>query len=608
MVAKRGEKLGAGICLHEVEVIRANRKISERTAGKLTDILRVAPYARVSTDLEEQLSRYKSQVDYYTDDVDGNVLGEATYDLIADPPDNSSVWMHKTLRNLVKKNTRTLRVSIIASKSDADPANIIGDYIEFDGIELTLIQEPVMNVIGNNISITDGDTTPSTTDDTDIGSIVVNSSITKTFTIENSGAAALNLSGTPIITVGGMYASDFAVTMLPNSPVAVDGTTTFDVTFTPSGAGVRTATITIANNTEDGSYVFDIAGTGIGITVPTVTTNTSMTSITSTTATAGGNVTVDGGVSVTERGIVYGIAENPTITDGTAIKLTPTVISGTGAFTVNITGLSVNTLYHVRAYAKNSQGTSYGSDISFTTDTVPITNLTSSGKTSTTADVTWTAASRATGIIIEQSPTGANTWTTAATGTIAAGATTATVSGLSIGTGYDFRLVVTGGANEGTSNEVTVTTDTTPITNFTNSGRTSTTAEFIWTAASGATEVVLQQSPSGANTWTTATTGILAAGATTATVTGLSVGTGYDFRLVVTGGTNAGTSNSTVSTAGQEGTLTCDNVVLAMGFSPDIKLYNALKDKVEILNIGDSVKVRKVLDAVHEAYDAILRI
>ncbi|MDD4438792.1 MAG: recombinase family protein [Tissierellia bacterium] len=53
--------------MHEVEVIRANRKVSERTAGKQEDILRVAPYARVSTDSEEQLSSYKSQVMYYTD-------------------------------------------------------------------------------------------------------------------------------------------------------------------------------------------------------------------------------------------------------------------------------------------------------------------------------------------------------------------------------------------------------------------------------------------------------------------------------------------------------------------------------------------------------------
>lgn len=51
----------------EVEIIKANRKLSDRNAGKLSDILRVAPYARVSTDSEEQLSSYKSQVAYYTD-------------------------------------------------------------------------------------------------------------------------------------------------------------------------------------------------------------------------------------------------------------------------------------------------------------------------------------------------------------------------------------------------------------------------------------------------------------------------------------------------------------------------------------------------------------
>ncbi|MFR9712057.1 recombinase family protein [Paenibacillus sp. MB22_1] len=51
----------------EVEVIKASRKISDRNAGKLSDVLRVAPYARVSTDTEEQLNSYKSQVAYYTD-------------------------------------------------------------------------------------------------------------------------------------------------------------------------------------------------------------------------------------------------------------------------------------------------------------------------------------------------------------------------------------------------------------------------------------------------------------------------------------------------------------------------------------------------------------
>lgn len=51
----------------EVEVIKASRKIADRNGGKSSDVLRVAPYARVSTDSEEQLNSYKSQVAYYTD-------------------------------------------------------------------------------------------------------------------------------------------------------------------------------------------------------------------------------------------------------------------------------------------------------------------------------------------------------------------------------------------------------------------------------------------------------------------------------------------------------------------------------------------------------------
>lgn len=47
-----------------VEVIKANRKLSDRTGGQ-QEFLRVAPYARVSTDTEEQLNSYKSQVSYY---------------------------------------------------------------------------------------------------------------------------------------------------------------------------------------------------------------------------------------------------------------------------------------------------------------------------------------------------------------------------------------------------------------------------------------------------------------------------------------------------------------------------------------------------------------
>ncbi len=54
--------------------------------------------------------------------------------------------------------------------------------------------------------------------------------------------------------------------------------------------------------------------------------------------------------------------------------------------------------------------------------------------------------------------------------------------------------------------------------------------------------------------------------------------------------------------------IKCDNVVLAMGFAPNDSMYNSLKDKIDIVNVGDSIRARKVLNAVHEAYDAVLNI
>ena len=95
--------------------------------------------------------------------------------------------------------------------------------------------------------------------------------------------------------------------------------------------------------------------------LPTVTT-TAVSSITSNSASSGGNITSDGGASVTARGVCWSTSANPTTSDSHTSDGT-----GTGSFTSSITGLSPNTPYHVRAYATNSEGTGYGSDQTFTT-------------------------------------------------------------------------------------------------------------------------------------------------------------------------------------------------------------------------------------------------
>jgi hypothetical protein len=102
-----------------------------------------------------------------------------------------------------------------------------------------------------------------------------------------------------------------------------------------------------------------------GITIATVTT-TVVTNVTATTATGGGNVTDDGGATVTARGVCWSTGHNPTTASSKTLNGT-----GTGAFTSAITGLTEGLIYYVRAYATNSEGTAYGSERSFVAGTTP---------------------------------------------------------------------------------------------------------------------------------------------------------------------------------------------------------------------------------------------
>ena len=94
-------------------------------------------------------------------------------------------------------------------------------------------------------------------------------------------------------------------------------------------------------------------------TLPVLTT-AAITSVNQTSAESGGNISSDGGASITARGICWDTTANPT----TASTKT-NAGTGTGSFTSMLTGLTVNTLYYVRAYATNSAGTAYGNELSF---------------------------------------------------------------------------------------------------------------------------------------------------------------------------------------------------------------------------------------------------
>ncbi len=138
---------------------------------------------------------------------------------------------------------------------------------------------PEIEVKGNDTTILDGDESPSSADHTDFGSVATfTGTFVRTFTIKNTGSAALTLGGgSPYVTIGGTNAVDFSVTAIPAATIAASDSTTFQITFDPSAVGTRTATVSIANNDSDENpYNFTIqgAGTNSAPTVNSVTPDT----------------------------------------------------------------------------------------------------------------------------------------------------------------------------------------------------------------------------------------------------------------------------------------------------------------------------------------------
>lgn len=120
------------------------------------------------------------------------------------------------------------------------------------------------------------------------------------------------------------------------------------------------------------AYAINSVGTAYGVQKsfttkgrPSVST-VGYSNVSVTSASCSGNVSSEGGAPVTERGICYGLAPNPSINNSVVTSGT-----GTGSFTCNLTNLTKNTKYYVKAYAKNSYGVAYGDEKTFTTEPFP---------------------------------------------------------------------------------------------------------------------------------------------------------------------------------------------------------------------------------------------
>jgi pectin methylesterase-like acyl-CoA thioesterase len=203
------------------------------------------------------------------------------------------------------------------------------------------------------------------------------------------------------------------------------------------------------------------ATTGLAILPPTVAT-TLPSYVSTTFFTTGGNVSADGGGTVTARGVCFSETGIPTVSDGHTSDGT-----GIGGFVSTVTGLNPATKYYVRAYATNIGGTSYGVEDSVTTlaavvpptlSTATVTNILATTATAGGAVSDWGGDSvTARGVCWGPSadPTTSGNKTVDGSGI---GSFTSGLTGLTQGTMYHVRAYAVNAAGTGYGPDSTFTT------------------------------------------------------------------------------------------------------------------------------------------------------
>ena len=118
------------------------------------------------------------------------------------------------------------------------------------------------------------------------------------------------------------------------------------------------------------------ATTGVAATLAALTT-IPLSYISTTFATSGGNVTSDGGGTITARGICWDTTNTPATSANKTVDGT-----GVGSFVSRLTGLKAGKKYYVAAYASNIAGTAYGNiDSLVTLDSIIVPTVTTTAVT-----------------------------------------------------------------------------------------------------------------------------------------------------------------------------------------------------------------------------------
>ncbi len=356
----------------------------------------------------------------------------------------------------------------IATLELGDCDNVDGQTYSFEIFNLTPTEVSNFSKYGADIKLTTGSTTyymktggisdGGTTVDT-LAVLTTSSATSITRTTATIVGNVKGDGGAIVTTRGVCWSTSANPTIANNKTTDGTGTGTFTSLITGLTASTTYYVRAYGTNAKGTSYGNEVSfTTASGVVVSTGYLN----SITSTSAAfSNSTITTDGFYTIVSRGVCWSTSVNPTIANSKTIDGT-----GTGNFHSSITELTGGTIYYVRAYATYAIGTSYGNEISFTTnsETLPILSTTEATLvTYTTAtsggDITSDggAVVTARGVCWSTSvnPTIANSKTNDGTGT---GTFTSSITGLTTGITYYLRAYATNSAGTSYGSQESFTT------------------------------------------------------------------------------------------------------------------------------------------------------
>lgn len=184
--------------------------------------------------------------------------------IVRDPSSSISRGRTSTFKIKFAPTAEGLRTATVTiSSNDSDEGTFT-----FDINGTGFVPAPALRIFARRVEIESLDSTPSTTDQTDFGSVLVRKkrSVTRTFTIKNTGTATLRILTNPRIVINNLDGNDFKLVKRPAVSIKPGKSTTFKIRFRPVTTGLQTEVISIATNDGDGlaiPFFFYIQGQGV---------------------------------------------------------------------------------------------------------------------------------------------------------------------------------------------------------------------------------------------------------------------------------------------------------------------------------------------------------